>query len=112
MIPKSLTFCSSVTHCILESSSSMKLAMSFRVFLEVVGTFWADGQPMKIYAKDTTASGSTHVVSSCEGTVRPANLSRCILEALEGLGRCDLVDKMAVCTMSVLFRDVLLRQVR
>lgn len=44
VMPKSLTFSSRVTHCVRESSSWMKLAMSLRAFLEVVGTFWRGGR--------------------------------------------------------------------
>jgi hypothetical protein len=40
-MPNFLTFSSRVTHWVRESSSWMKLAMSLRDFLEVVGTFWS-----------------------------------------------------------------------
>lgn len=100
MRPNFLTLSSRVTHCTLESSSSMKLAMSFRAFLVVVGTFWGHRQrahtkrPSQLVA---THVGSTHVVGGGQGAVRPSDRASGFLQSLKGLGRCHFVNKMPVC---------------
>lgn len=51
---------------------------------------------MKLGASTQGQSLQTYVVDGHQGAVRPADLTAGILQALEGLRRCHLVDKVAV----------------
>lgn len=74
---KSFTFFSKVTHCVRESASLIKLAISPMFAREVVGTFY---KPYHLLEKRFPSIPvcnwrETHMVSSCQGAVWPSNFA-------------------------------------
>jgi len=83
VIPKSLTFSSSVTHWVRESSSLMKDAMSLRAFLVVVGTFFEASQ--HVFDNWRPIGGQAYMIGCRKGAVWSPDLAAGVLQAFKSL---------------------------
>jgi hypothetical protein len=73
----------------------MKSAAFLKFLREVVGMFYAE-KTIQLVVGCQWKRDSTYVINCGQSAVRPADCTAGVLETLEGLWRCNLVNKVSV----------------